>query len=226
MAVPVTPEVRSQARKAGAPLVHPPIPDFVYLVSPSEVEMRAGEMLPRLVRFAILPGCMGVPQVRDENEPPRWEGAVADHCRRSGRTLVDCARFGIRPKVDGVEVEPADGEDPADPRVWYVRRYRGHKGSIHVSVWQRPRVLGSQVLWDVDEAGMLDFRRQIVEKMFPGGTVDDQIASVVRFAAEREVAALEAEAKHNPRATYNAEVARAALGGKPPSSTTKPAHRG
>jgi len=223
MAVPVQAPSRARTASAAAVLRHPPIADFVYLVSPSEVELVDGELLPRLVRFGIVPGVMGVPAQRKPEDPVRWEGPVAEHCKRSGRTLVDPRRYDIVPKVDGKPVEPGPGEDPDDPRTWYVARFPGFKGPVHVSVWQRPRVLGSQVLWDVDKAGETDFRRQIVAKMFPDGTVDPQIADVVRFAAERELANLEAEARINPRMTHNAEVVKAALG---PPQSTKPAKAG
>ena len=212
MAVPVQHEARPQARKASATLQYPSTFDFVFLVSPNEIDMINGEPLPRLKRFPIEPGCCGVPSVKNADDPPQWDGAVANECRITGRMLVDPARYGIKPKLNGVEVEPADDEDPNDPRCWYVRRYRGHKGWIHVSLWQQPRTLGTRVLWTTDHDGEIDFRRQIIAKMFAGGEVDPQVAETVKIEVEQEVAALEAAAKHDPRMVRNAEVAKAALG--------------
>lgn len=201
---------RLVSRTGGAAMRSPPTRDFVLLCSPTEIDFVAGVPLPRLTRFPIEPGLLGVPQIRNEGDEPVWQVAVGVECERNGRILVDPARYGIKPKVSGEPVVLAAGENPADPRAWYVRRYRGHRGTIHVSAWQLPRVLGATVLWEHDTEGEIDFRKQVAEKILGG--VDQTIADTVRAAARMELADLASEAKHRPRLTLNVEVARAALG--------------
>lgn len=204
------PEARPRPRAASSKMRVAPSKDFVILVSPTEIDLIDGEALPRLIRFPVEPGIMGIPGVKEFGDPVLWEPAVAFECGRTGRILVDPRRYGITIKVKGETIEPMSGEDLNDPRVHYVRRYAGHKGTVHVSVWQIPRTVGSQTNFKTDKAGETDFRRQIAKKIFGG--VDSDIATKVREQAEDDAVEMEIAAKTHPRHARNAKVAKAALG--------------
>jgi len=186
---------------------HVPTKDFVYLVSPSEIDMVAGEALPRLVQFPIDGGLLGVPGSEDGEYT--WRAAVATMCERQGRILVDPHEQGLTLAAFGKEITPDPDDDPTDPRSWYVCRYRGHKGIIHMPPWCKPRVIGSRVVWDKDPAGRIDFQRQIRDKVFGG--IDVEIEKIARLEAEQLAVQTEAEAKHRPTQARNAEVTRAAV---------------
>jgi len=152
---------------------------------------------------------MGVPPVRLPTDPVQWRGAVDVECERCGRILVDPHRYGLSVILRGQQVRPGPDEDASDPRTWYVRRYGGHKGRVHVSVWQVPRVLGAAVLWDHDDDGEIAFRREVAVKILGG--IDPQVAESVRIQAEQVARRLEMDARLRPVVQPAADAARAAL---------------
>ncbi len=183
--------------------------DFVLLVSPSEIDLVHGKPLPRLIRFPIDPGLMGVPPVKNPGDPIQWEPAALRHCRALGRLIVDPLRYKLDITAFGQKVKPGDQEDLSDPRTWYVRSYAGYKGTVNVSVWQRPRTLGGTVIWEHDKEGEIEFLLEIAEKMFGGG--DPAIKEAVLQEAKQNLRNLEDEARHRPRLQANVDAARAAL---------------
>ncbi|MBC8425135.1 hypothetical protein H8E07_13510 [bacterium] len=225
MAVPTRTESMSTTnigpRRAAAAADVLPMPgtkDFVLLASPSEYDMIEGEALPRLIMFPIEGGLMGVPA--SESGDFSWRGAVQHECERFGRVLID-------PEVQGLELvafaakvgKSHPDDDAADPRSWYVRRYKARRGMVHTKPWQRPRKLGNTVVWDRDIEGEREFRRQVRDKVLGG--IDPQIEHTVRLEAERLAAQLEAEARTRPTIARNAEVAKRAVTKKKGASKAK-----
>ncbi len=197
---------------------HPATKDFVYLASPSEIDMVNGEALPRLIQFPIDGGLMGVPG--SESGMFSWQAAVAVECERFGRVLVDPKAEGLELIAFGEKVEIDRDDDPNDPRSYYVCRYQGHKGIIHMPPWCKPRSVGSMVVWDKDPEGLTHFRRQVRDKMFGG--IDSEIERLVRLKAEQDAIEIEADAKHRPTMARNAEVARKAITKPEPKPKAKP----
>lgn len=205
-------EIRPKPRTGSSHLKIPPRKDFVFLVSPTETDMVDGEVLPRLVRFYIDPGINGVPGVErsEDAENVNWRGAVDAECHRNGRILVDPDRYGMEVTVNGKVVRPDPEEDSRDPRTWYVKRYLGHKGYVHVSIWETPTTLGRQVLWAKDLEGEKAFRREVVKKIF--GKIDDRIEKATVQRAKFELAEFKNELRRRPALQMNVDIAEKALG--------------
>lgn len=212
MGAEVAPTPRPRPRARSSKMRVAPRPSFVFLCSPLEVDMVDGEAVPRLIRFSIVPGVNGVPGVQKAEEElgVQWQGAVAMHCERTGRILVDPARYGLKVTLNDQGVEPNPVEDRNDPRNWYTRTYDGHKGAVNVSIWEIPRVLGNTVMWSKDKDGELAFRREIKKKILGG--LDPSVKEHAVENARVELAEHEGEAKRRPALKRNVEAAKRALG--------------
>lgn len=140
---------------AGTPAVTPvaeqqallplkPSPRFYYMAHPSRWECVEGadgwEWLPRLGKMKLTPGVGGVRQGRGRH------GQIDDtlarmHKEKNGWILIP--------------YEVIEGG--------YCWSYQGKRGTVHLSRWNNPKMVGNQVLMQTDTAGFNAFRRGLVE---------------------------------------------------------------
>ena len=159
--------VRRQAHRS-AVLNEPARPMFDLKFHPARWMEVNGELLPNLARLS---------HARGVNNVDHWgDTTLAEvHATRQGWTILPPASCPASMTPDGIE--------------GYVRVYDGKSGPIHVTPWERPRALGSRVVWDRDEAGYHAWLRHLIAEGFIPAP-DSAVVDVIRegLIAKRESA--------------------------------------
>lgn len=158
-------------RGALSVLNEPARPDFTLTHHPARWQEMDGELLPLLGRMSHARGVNNV-----------------DHFGDTTRAEVNLSKKGwtlIPPEACPAAVSP-------DGIPGYVRVFDGRVGPIHVTAWERPRALGSRVVWDRDEQGYRQWLRHLMTEGFiapPDSTVVDYLREQLMSKRERKAAA-------------------------------------
>lgn len=164
-------------------------PEWRYAVSPTEMQVIAGEVLPFPAQITIRPGVNGTTATGDSSVAEASQGS------RLGRIVVP---LSVQVVAWGAK------------RTGYLVAYDGTRGRYHVSAWQRPRRLGASIVWDVDWDGWIGFLRQL-KTMYLSDTIDPLVAEATLAPLLAEIASLEGPAQHNPAAARRLAELRARL---------------
>ena len=140
---------------AGTPAVAPvaeqqallplkPSPRFFYIHHPARWECIEGEKgwewLPRLGKMKLTPGVNGVRQGRGTH------GQIDDSLAR------------MQKEKNGWTVIPYEVIEGG-----YCWAYKGKRGTVHLSRWNNPKMVGNQVIMQTDTTGYNAFRRGLIE---------------------------------------------------------------
>lgn len=146
-------------------------PDFTLTFHPARWQEVDGELVPLLGRMSHQPGVNNV-----------------DHFGDTTRAEVNLVKKGwtlIPPEACPASMTP-------DGIAGYVRVFDGKNGPIHVTAWERPRALGSRVVWDRDEDGYRAWLRHLMTAGYipaPDSAVVDMIREGLTQKRERKAGA-------------------------------------
>lgn len=161
---------RRQSHRA-AILNEPARPMFDLKHHPARWQEVDGELLPNLARLSHQRGVNNVDHHGDTT-------LAEVHASRQGWTILPPSSCPASMTPDGIE--------------GYVRVFDGKSGPIHVTPWERPRSLGSRVVWDRDEEGYRVWLRHLVAEGFvppPDAAVVDIIREGLIAKRERKAGA-------------------------------------
>lgn len=170
-----------QLRRPGTarPLNEPARPMFQLTHHPARWHEVDGELLPLLGRMSHQRGVNNV-----------------DHHGDTTRAEVNLQKEGwtILP------LEACPAELTPDNREGYVRVYQG-RGPIHVTAWEKPRPIGSRVVWERDEPGYHAWLRYLMAEGYiaaPDPVVIDALRE--QLQAKRDRQAARADVNHYAKA--------------------------
>jgi len=158
-------------RRAAKPLNEPPRADFTLTHHPARWQEIDGELLPLLGRMSHKRGINNVDHFGDTTR-------AEVNLRKDGWTLIPQEACPPEMTPDGI--------------AGYVRVYTGRGGPIHVTAWERPRPLGSRVVWDRDQEGYHAWLRSLMTEGYiapPDSTVVDYMREQLHTRRERKAAA-------------------------------------
>jgi hypothetical protein len=157
---------------------HEPIPAWWYRAHPSRWMCVDGEWLPQLAKFSSKPGQSNVKNDGDTS-------LAETLARKEGWTIIpwDCIEGG------------------------YLRVFDGTQGAVHLSRWETPRQVGTQLVILSDDEGYRAFLRHLME----AGYVAPPDPVVLDVLMERQAARISTNEnrQHEPlaRARYERDVA-------------------
>jgi hypothetical protein len=168
-----------------------------YMYNPAVLQCRGGMIVPRLALVSFQPGLNGNGKTRG-----RGEGA-AQHMSTKGWRPVPHDFKVVAFGVTRVDASPST----------YLQRWEGvHADGVtsvytYSSAWQRPRALGSRILWAHDDDGYLKFLADVMELLVQE---DPDDPAIVEIAAQNLLHCLRAMSG-NTNAAAEADRQRIAL---------------
>ena len=175
----VDPRARAGAVTPDQLVIPDPRDAWHYMVNAASLQCVRGYIVPKLAVVSFQPGLNGNSKNRS-----RGEGALQGMVAR-----------GFQPVPHDFPVvawgEPRTQAHPST----YLRRWDGVHTDGHTpahtysSAWDRPRAIGSRIVWSHDADGYLTFLRDLMRKIVQQ---DDEDDAIIEIAAHSTVSALRA----------------------------------
>lgn len=167
-----------------------PSEPYLLFCSEDAFQVVGGRLLPAIADVRMRPGVLNV---------DRWGGVqgLVGLMTLQRRILIppdrDVPAWGSRVRGYNrqVEIRTTDA--------------RGNKMFAYCTIWEKPRLLGSRVIWDRDAEGWVQFLEE-VHKDLLGGRIDPAVKQITEAPLREEYAALRRRPAHDVAAQDRLEL--------------------